>query len=147
LIGGFLALCIFVVVAMLVFRNQAGEAIAALRDPGTRGSAIMRRVVFTLWLVLLLAAAAGVIAYAWEAGDLGQQCGYREGSGLHPTWPEKKAHILLVAAPAVLTAVSALVERRRALGVIGFVVLAAALAFVAVFGADIYFGAIHHCFD
>jgi hypothetical protein len=99
------------------------------------------------WLAVLLAAAAGVVAFLWEVHDLGRECGYREGSGLHPTWPNNVALVVLVGGAVLLTLVRTLPERRPWWAVLVVAVFAAGLAFAAVFGAGVWFGATRDCYQ
>jgi hypothetical protein len=93
----------------------------------------MRRLLGTAPLVIVLAVIAGLACWLWQVHDLGRSCGYAPGHGL-PYFPEITAYVVLVASPALLVGVSAALERRRPLVILGFMVVAAALSALA-FGA------------
>jgi ABC-type multidrug transport system permease subunit len=91
---------------------------------------VMRRYPGTAPLVVVLVLAAGIACYLWQIHDMAQGCGYASGFGL-PSFPVLTALIVLVGSPALLTGVSALIERRSRRVVAGFVLLAAVLAATA----------------
>ncbi len=96
-------------------------------------SVLMRRLATAPWLAVILAVLTRISAFAWEAHDLGQSCGYREGGQL-PYFPTRLALAVLVAVPVALTIIRALSERRTAVGVLRLAAFAAILA-AAAFGA------------
>jgi hypothetical protein len=93
----------------------------------------------------LLAPVAGLICFVWEARDLGESCGYREGSGL-PSFPSRIAWVVLVCVPVLVTVGRALGERRTPRAVLALAALAAVLAGAAVGAAELAFFLSRHCY-
>jgi hypothetical protein len=109
-------------------------------------SVVTRRYSADLSVAFLLAVAAGVIAFLWEAHDLGRSCGYRAGFGL-PSFPVRTAFVVLVGSSAALSGVRAGIAGRSPWVIAALSALAAVLAAVATGAAVFLFAASRHCFE
>jgi hypothetical protein len=97
------------------------------------------------WLAALLAPIAGLTCFLWEVRDLGQSCGYREGSRM-PNFPIRVAVVVLVSVPVLVTVARGLSERRNPRAVLALAAVAAVLAGAAVAAADFAFFLSRHCY-
>lgn len=107
--------------------------------------AYMRRCLRAPWLAALLAPIAGLTSFLWEVRDLGESCGYREGSRM-PNFPYRIALVVLVSLPVLVTVARGVSERRTPRAMLGLAALAAVLAGAAVTAADFAFFLSRHCY-
>jgi hypothetical protein len=105
----------------------------------------MRRYLGVARLPVLLALAAGIAWYAWSAAEIvGASCGepflgYNSQTDI--------VFIVLLAVPAIVTGLRALVRQRSGLVAVASAVIASLLAFVAIYGAEFIFALNRHCFS
>jgi hypothetical protein len=118
---------------------------ASTRHATTRLRVLMERYLRAPGLAALLAPVSGLICFVWEARELGESCGYREGGGL-PNFPSRIAWVVLVSVPVLVTVGRALGERRTPRAVLAQAALAAVLAGAAVGAAELAFFLSRHCY-
>jgi hypothetical protein len=106
---------------------------------------LARRFTRTPLLTGVLAPIAGLVFFLWKAYDLGESCGYREGSAL-PNFPMGVAVPVLVGVPIVLTAARAFGEGRTRRRVVALALLSGVLAGAAVGAAELAFYLSRHCY-